>query len=228
MQRGAAAGRPRTCTSRRFRRKRSGAIWPRASRLTRRARTQSRGARVATFRGSRAATSILWACRWRDCANLWRNLAGRKTQVRYNPQAQTGEEMASQRMNNHAVEVVFLFAMLAAFSGSVVGQNATASLAERLGYSRDAKLLIVHADDLGMTHAVNAASIQGLESGLVRSASMIVPCPWFPEIADYARNHRDADLGLHLTLTSERGYLRWGRVASKAKLPTFLDHAGYY
>jgi hypothetical protein len=82
--------------------------------------------------------------------------------------------MASQRMNNHAVEVVFLFVMLAAFSGSVVGQNATASLAERLGYSRDAKLLIVHADDLGMTHAVNAASIQGLESGLVSSASMMV------------------------------------------------------
>ncbi len=136
--------------------------------------------------------------------------------------------MASQRMNNHAVEVVFLFVMLAAFSGSVVGQNATASLAERLGYSRDAKLLIVHADDLGMTHAVNAASIQGLESGLVSSASMMVPCPWFPEIADYARNHRDADLGLHLTLTSERVYLRWGPVASKEKVPSLLDPAGYF
>ncbi len=131
-------------------------------------------------------------------------------------------------MSNHTLEVVFVFVMLAAVSGSVAGQNAPASLAERLGYSRDAKLLIVHADDLGMTHAVNAASIQGLESGLVSSASMMVPCPWFPEIADYARNHPNADLGLHLTLTSERVYVRWGPVASKEKVPSLLDATGYF
>src|SRR5260370_26549435 len=110
-------------------------------------------------------------------------------------------------MSRYAVELVFVFVMLAAFSGSVVGQSATASLAERLGYSRDAKLLIVHADDLDMTHAVNAAAIQGLESGLVSSASMTVPCPWFPEIEAYSSNHTHADLDLHLTLTGARIYL---------------------
>src|SRR5712675_1695457 len=86
-----------------------------------------------------------------------------------------------------------------------IGQNKT-SVAERLGFGRDAKLLIVHADDVGMMHAVNAATIKALESGGVNSASVMVPCPWFPEIADYAKTHADADFGLHLTLTAERGY----------------------
>jgi chitin disaccharide deacetylase len=102
------------------------------------------------------------------------------------------------------------------------------NLAERLGYPPDTKLIIVHADDLGVTHAVNAAAIKAIEGGTINSASLMVPCPWFPEMADYAKSHPDTDFGLHLTLTSERVYYRWGPAASKDSVPSLVDKNGYF
>jgi predicted glycoside hydrolase/deacetylase ChbG (UPF0249 family) len=99
---------------------------------------------------------------------------------------------------------------------------------DRLGYPPGTKLIIVHADDLGETHAVNAAAIKALQIGTINSASLMVPCPWFPEIADYAKSHPDADFGLHLTLTSERVYYRWGPVAPADKVPSLVDENGYF
>ena len=56
----------------------------------------------------------------------------------------------------------------------------------------------------------------------------MAPCPWFPETADYAKSHPDVDFGLHLTLTAERVYYRWGSVASRDKVPTLVDDNGYF
>jgi predicted glycoside hydrolase/deacetylase ChbG (UPF0249 family) len=129
---------------------------------------------------------------------------------------------------NRNLACLILFALLSGALPETHAQVGTKSLSEKLGFARDAKILIVHADDVGVTHSVNAATIKALDTGLVNSASLMVPCPWFPEIADYAKSHPAIDLGLHLTLTSERVYYRWSPVASKDKVPSLVDENGYF
>ncbi len=104
----------------------------------------------------------------------------------------------------------------------------TRTIAERLGLPAGAKLLILHADDLAVAHSVNVASFDVLDRGAISSASVMVPTPWIAEVAAYARAHPNADLGLHLTLTSEWETYRWGSVESKDKVPSLLDSAGTF
>jgi len=120
--------------------------------------------------------------------------------------------------------VVAILLITSPFSSSFAQ---TRTIAERLGYPADSKLLILHADDLAVAHSEDAASFDALDKQAVTSASIMVPCPWLIEVADYAKAHPDADLGLHLTLTSEWKTYRWGPVESKDKVPSLLDPSGY-
>ncbi len=101
------------------------------------------------------------------------------------------------------------------------------NLAERLGYRPDDRVLIVHADDVGVTHAANQAAFEGMERGSITCGSVLVPCPWFLEAAEYGRSHRDADLGVHLTLTCEYPLYRWRPLSGREQAPTLYDEQGF-
>lgn len=96
-------------------------------------------------------------------------------------------------------------------------------LLERMGYSPSDKLLIVHADDLGVAHSVNMASIEAFEKGGISSASIMVPCPWFPHIALYAKDHPEYCWGIHLTLTAEWAHYKWDGVSSSDAISSLLN-----
>ncbi len=104
----------------------------------------------------------------------------------------------------------------------------TASLVERLGYPAGSRLLIVNGDDSGMCHTANVATIESMERGLMTSSTIMVPCPWFTEMAEYARTHPEKDFGLHLCQTSEWRVYRWGPVAPRAEVPGLIDPDGYF
>jgi len=125
-------------------------------------------------------------------------------------------------------KLFFLLAIIF-FCLSTSAQNSQESLAEKLGYPENSKMLIIHADDAGVSHSENIATIRGLEEGVVNSSSIMVPCPWFPEIATYAKKHADsADFGLHLTVTSEWKDFKWGSTSSKNEVQSLINHQGYF
>jgi len=108
---------------------------------------------------------------------------------------------------------------------SVLGQHTTWK--EKLGYDDEDILLIIHGDDLGVTHAVNIASIDGLENGIMNSVSIMVPCPWFEEIADYFVKNPQHDYGLHLTLTAEWKHFKWDGLFDQHSSPGLHNEKGY-
>ena len=112
--------------------------------------------------------------------------------------------------------------------GMVICSNLVwAGLAERLGYDEQAKILIIHADDAGMCHSVNQATLTAMKEGAVTSAAAMVPPAWFPEMASWARANPELDLGLHLTLTSEWKHYRWQPVADPSLVPGLIDEEGF-
>ena len=97
-----------------------------------------------------------------------------------------------------------------------------------LGYPEGSKLLIIHADDAGLSHSENLATIQALKAGQVNSYSIMTTCPWFEEIANFAIENPDIDYGIHLTLTCEWKNYKWGPISSKSEVPGLVNKNGVF
>ena len=102
------------------------------------------------------------------------------------------------------------------------------SLAGALTGVPDGRVVIVHVDDVGMCHGANVAFLELARSGGVTCGSVMVPCPWFREIADAAAADRTLDLGVHLTLTSEWPQYRWGPLTTVSRASGLVDEQGYF
>ena len=89
---------------------------------------------------------------------------------------------------------------------------------ELLGYDPQDRVLIIHADDIGFSHASNEAAFAGMLGGSLTCASTLVPGPWFAETAKLQKQHTEADIGVHLTLTAEYETYRWRSVSGHPSL----------
>lgn len=98
---------------------------------------------------------------------------------------------------------------------------------QKLGFSPNDRVVIVHADDFGMCQATLPAVAELFDAGLVSSAAVMVPCPWFASVAAYSRNNPTADVGVHTTLTCEWDAYRWGPLSTHDAASGLIDNEGY-
>ena len=96
------------------------------------------------------------------------------------------------------------------------------NIAEKLGYNKDAKLLIIHGDDIGVSHSVNIASFDGYKNNAINSGSAMIPSPWIKEVAAFHKKNPNYDIGLHLTLTAEWKNYKWDGVSSSNKFKALV------
>ncbi|MBC8075331.1 MAG: polysaccharide deacetylase family protein [Chloroflexales bacterium] len=98
---------------------------------------------------------------------------------------------------------------------------------KKLGFSAGDRVAIVHADDIGAYQASLPAIEELFAAGLVSSCAAMVPCPWFPAVAAWARRTPEADIGVHATLTAEYPVYRWGPISTRDPTSGLLDEEGY-
>lgn len=106
------------------------------------------------------------------------------------------------------------------------GQSQDSTYAEKLGYPKGARVVILHVDDAGMSFDSNEGVIEAMTKGVATSCSVMMPCPWVPGFVHYLQQHKELDAGLHLTLTSEWKDYRWPSLAGKSAVPGLTDTEG--
>lgn len=111
-------------------------------------------------------------------------------------------------------------------SGIAHCQTTEPTYAEKLGYPKGKKVLIIHVDDVGMSYESNQGAIKAIREGVASSLSVMMPCNWVPGFVNYWKENKDMDAGLHLTLTSEWKDYRWGPLAGKPKVKGLVDPQG--
>ncbi len=99
--------------------------------------------------------------------------------------------------------------------------------AERLGYPTGKRVLIFHANRMGVAYESNRPGEQLLDAGFLQSVAAMPPCPWFDEFAKWCRSHPGHDVGVNLTLNSHSDVYRWGPVASRENVPSLVDSDGF-
>ncbi|MEO8416574.1 MAG: polysaccharide deacetylase family protein, partial [Ginsengibacter sp.] len=119
----------------------------------------------------------------------------------------------------------FLFVALIA-ANVLKSQTTSLTYAEKLGYPKGSKVLIIHVDDAGMSYDSNMGAIEAITNGAATSTSVMMPCSWVPGFVHYLKLHPGIDAGLHLTLTSEWLDYRWGPVSGKSVTPGLTDKEG--
>jgi hypothetical protein len=121
---------------------------------------------------------------------------------------------------------IILFLVALTTTITIHAQAIDSTYAEKLGYPRGAKVLILHVDDAGMSYDSNEGTIEALTKGVATSCSVMMPCSWVPAFVHFLKENPNIDAGLHLTLTSEWSEYRWGPVAGKSEVPGLTDSEG--
>jgi predicted glycoside hydrolase/deacetylase ChbG (UPF0249 family) len=121
---------------------------------------------------------------------------------------------------------VTLLLIMICISTVAYSQSSTQTYAEKLGYPKGKKVLIIHVDDVGMSYESNQGAIRAIREGVANSLSVMMPCGWVPGFVNYWKENKDLDAGLHLTLTSEWKSYRWGPLAGKPQVSGLVDPEG--
>ena len=123
-----------------------------------------------------------------------------------------------------------IFSLCACYRGDISPAPAPAkgqTWGERLGFPKDKRVLILHADDLGMCVEANEAGQRYLADDRIQSGAIMMPCPASQAMADWYRDHPTEDIGVHLTINSEWETYRWGPVTDTAQVPGLIDPEGF-
>ena len=96
-------------------------------------------------------------------------------------------------------------------------------VSEALGYKPTDKLLIIHADDLGLCESVNSATFESFQNESISSASVMMTTKEINEVVSFLASNKNYDIGIHLTVTSEWKYHKWGGVLNKNDIPSMLN-----